>query len=269
MLQISLNVDPDRANLTGITNQDVATIVHTGLLRLLRRRQLRERDRLIPITLRLRCDERTRYEDLTNLTAVSSITNDRVPLNQIARFQTELVAPKICRRDHERCLTVKCDTVPGVLPSQVVRAMDDRLQQAQRVVAARTTATNSAARSTSSRRASRRLTRALVISLAAIYLVLVWQFNSVTKPLVVFAAVPFGLVAGHDGAADLPRAVRLHGLPGRRLAGRRDRQPHHRVVRLHRGRSRERPALAAGGDRFRPWSGCARCWSPCWPRSAG
>ena len=37
------------------------------------------------------------------------------------------------------------------------------------------------------------------MSLAAIYLVLVWQFNSVTKPLVVFAAVPFGLAAGMMG----------------------------------------------------------------------
>ena len=197
VLQISLNIDPDRANLTGITNEDVAAIVHTGFSGY-SPTQLRERDRLIPITLRLRCDERTRYEDLTNLTAVSSITNDRVPLNQIARFQTELVAPKICRRDHRRCLTVKCDTVPGVLPSQVVRAIDRRLQDAQgswppdyRY--------EFGGEKYEQQKGFASLSRALVISLCAIYLVLVWQFNSVTKPLVVFAAVPFGLAAGMMG----------------------------------------------------------------------
>jgi multidrug efflux pump subunit AcrB len=40
---------------------------------------------------------------------------------------------------------------------------------------------------------------ALLTSLAAIYLALVLQFNSVTKPLIVFAGVPFGMVGGTMG----------------------------------------------------------------------
>ena len=40
---------------------------------------------------------------------------------------------------------------------------------------------------------------ALLASLALIYLALVFQFNSVTKPLVVFAGVPFGIVGGMMG----------------------------------------------------------------------
>ena len=197
VLQISLAIDPDRANLTGITNQDVAAIVSAGFSGY-SPTQLRERDRLIPITLRLRCDERTRYEDLINLTAVSSITNARVPLNEIARLTTDLVAPKICRRNHERCLTVKCDTVPGVLPSQVVREIDRRLQRAQGSWP-HNYRYEFGGEKYEQQKGFASLTRALMISLAAIYLVLVWQFNSVTKPLVVFAAVPFGLAAGMMG----------------------------------------------------------------------
>ncbi len=197
VLQISLAIDPDRANLTGTTNEDVAAIVNAGFSGY-SPTQLRERDRLIPITLRLRCDERTRYEDLANLTAVSSITNERVPLNEIAAFKTELVAPKICRRNHERCLTVKCDTVPGVLPSQVVRQVDRKLQQASSVWPP-DYHYEFGGEKYEQHKGFVSLTRALMISLAAIYLVLVWQFNSVTKPLVVFAAVPFGLAAGMMG----------------------------------------------------------------------
>ncbi|MHB8897107.1 MAG: efflux RND transporter permease subunit [Thermoguttaceae bacterium] len=197
VLQISLSIDPERANLTGITNQDVAMIAHTGFSGY-SPTPLRERDRLVPITLRLRSDERTRYEDLVDLTAVSSITNERVPLNEIARFKTELVAPKICRRDHERCLTVKCDTVPGVLPSQVVAKMDRLLGQAHT-----TWPPNYryefGGEKYEQQKGFASLSRALLMSLVAIYLVLVWQFNSVTKPLVVFAAVPFGLAAGMMG----------------------------------------------------------------------
>ena len=40
---------------------------------------------------------------------------------------------------------------------------------------------------------------AMVVSVLAIYLALVLQFNSLTKPLVVFAAVPFGMVGGLMG----------------------------------------------------------------------
>jgi len=197
VLQISLDVDPDRANLTGVTNQDVAAIVQTGFSGYTPT-QLRERDHLIPITLQLRCDERTRFDDLTNLTAVSATSNERVPLTQIARFETELVPPKICRRDHERCLTVKCDTVPGVLPSQVVGAVADRLRQAHRTWPANYRYEFGGEKQ-EQQKGFASLTRALMISLGAIYLVLVWQFNSVTKPLVVFAAVPFGLAAGMMG----------------------------------------------------------------------
>ena len=47
----------------------------------------------------------------------------------------------------------------------------------------------------------RSLTIALIVSFAAIYLALVVQFNSVTQPLLVYAAVPFGVVGGLIGLA--------------------------------------------------------------------
>jgi multidrug efflux pump subunit AcrB len=197
VFQISMQVEPDKANLAGITNQDVAMTVQTGFSGY-SPTVLRERDRLIPVSLQLRSDERSRYEDLANLVAVSSATSRRVPLEQIASFKTELVAPKIQRRNHQRCLTVKCDTVPGVLPSRVVDAVDRKL----RVASAQWPPEyryEFGGEKREQEKGFASLSVALVISLVSIYLVLVWQFNSVTKPLVVFAAVPFGLVAGMMG----------------------------------------------------------------------
>jgi multidrug efflux pump subunit AcrB len=45
----------------------------------------------------------------------------------------------------------------------------------------------------------RSLTLALIVSFLAIYLALVLQFNSATQPLLVYAAVPFGIVGGLIG----------------------------------------------------------------------
>ena len=57
VFQIPVTVKTEKANLAGITNEDVAMVLQTGLSGS-RRTHLREQDRLIPITFRLRSDER-------------------------------------------------------------------------------------------------------------------------------------------------------------------------------------------------------------------
>ena len=116
ILQIALKVDADRAKLSGITHQDVARVMNGGLSGYVTT-YVRERDRLIPVTLKLRPDERSRVEDLMTLDTFVADKSEHVPLDQVGSFRPELVAPKILRRDNERCMTVKCDTVAGVLPT--------------------------------------------------------------------------------------------------------------------------------------------------------
>jgi multidrug efflux pump subunit AcrB len=195
VLQVSLNVDPDRAALTGITNQDVAGIVWAGLSGF-PVTQLREKDRLIDVVLRLRPDERGSVSDLYDLYAISSLTGARVPLRQIASLTTELVHPKIWRRDHQRCLTVKCDAVPGVLPSRIVAELRPQLAALDWPPGYRY---GLGGEYEEQRKGFASIGVALVVSLIAIYLALVLQFNSTIRPLIVLAAVPFGIVGGLMG----------------------------------------------------------------------
>src|SRR5262249_57581634 len=64
--EVQLQVDSDRANLAGVTNLDVARS-SAGSLDGLPVGQLRERDHLIPIVMRLRAAERARLSDIANL----------------------------------------------------------------------------------------------------------------------------------------------------------------------------------------------------------
>jgi len=197
VLQVAVTINPDRANLTGITNQDIAILLQTGLSGMAPT-YLREEDRLIPITFPLRSEERARIDALADLDVVSSVTNVRVPLRQFATISTGFVSPNIRRRAYQRCITVKCDTVPGVLASGVVKEMQTRLGRLSGAwppghrfefggeYEEQTKGFDS-------------VTLALLASLALIYLALVLQFNSVTKPLVVFAGVPFGMIGGTLG----------------------------------------------------------------------
>ena len=200
ILQISLDINPDRAGLTGVSNEDVAGTVYAGLSGY-PVTQFREKDRLIDVVLRLRSDERSGVNDLYNLYAISSLTNARVPLRQIAEFKTELVTPKICRRDHQRCLTVKCDAVPGALPSAIVERIEPQLRRLQ----ADGTDWPPGYRfelggeHKEQTKGFRDVGLALCVSLLSIYLALVLQFNSTIRPLIVFAAVPFGMFGGLMG----------------------------------------------------------------------
>ena len=197
IFQARVTINPEKANLSGITNEDVAMLLQAGLAGA-SPTSLREQDRLIPIIFQLRSDERSRIEEINNLDAFSGVTNLRVPIRQIVDLSVKLASPKIWRRDHQRCITVKCDMAPGMLASSAVKQMQTRLaglsanwppgyryqfggEYEEQVKGFDSVAV------------------ALLASLALIYLALVFQFNSVTKPLVVFAGVPFGMVGGMMG----------------------------------------------------------------------
>lgn len=206
VFQMTLNIDADRTAMSGLTHQDVATTVAAGLSGF-SVGQIRERDKLIDIALRLRPSERSRLDELFSLTTVNTGTGAQLPLQQLAAFEPQIVTPKIRRRDHERCITVRADTVTGVLPSEIV----DRLQSLL------PSGTSPGAESTDlvpfppgyrwefggekfeQDKGFKSLSLALVVSFLAIFLALVLQFNSATQPLLVFAAVPFGIVAGLIG----------------------------------------------------------------------
>jgi multidrug efflux pump subunit AcrB len=198
VFQVAVTIDPVKANLSaGISNEDVALLLQTGLSGV-PITYLHEQDRRIPIVFRLRSDERSRIESLNDLDVVSTLTNARVPISQIARFSTKMVSPKICRRDYQRCITVKCDTIPGILPSSVVNTMQKWFSQ-QSADWPPGCRYQFGGEYEEQVKGFQSVGLALAVSMIMIYLALVLQFNSVTKPLVVFVGVPFGMVGGALG----------------------------------------------------------------------
>jgi multidrug efflux pump len=209
VFQMALKIDADRTAMSGLTHQDVATAIDAGLSGY-SLGAIREEDRLIDIALRLRPSERTRLDDLFSLTTVSTKTNVRMPLSQLAKFEPQIVTPKIRRRDHERCITVRCDAVSGMLPSQIVDQLQRILPSSGSASAAGIAGAHAVAFPPGYRwefggekfeqeKGFKSLTLALIVSFIAIYLALVIQFNSATQPLLVYAAVPFGIVGGLIG----------------------------------------------------------------------
>ncbi len=189
---IAVDTDGDRAALAGITNQDVAdaSLTSTEGVRV---GTLREADHLIPLTLRNRVEERSRLSDLQDLYVFSRVDGHRVPLREVARFTPHLEPETIRHFNRFRTITVSAFPAADAIPSEVldammpkIKAFEHQLPPGYQLIFA--------GEYKEQTKGFADLSIAMISSVIAIYLALVIQFRHALKPLIVFAAIPFGLV---------------------------------------------------------------------------
>ena len=190
--QVTLKIDPDRANLAGVTNYDVANSA-TGALSGVAVSALQEGNKNIPIVVRLRPDERAQLSDIQNLYVYSSETNTKIPLVQISEIQNSLQNERIIRYEHFRTISIYAFPAAGHLASEVLNVALPKLRQLQKTIPPGYKL-EIGGEYDKQQDGFRDLTVVLVISVTLIYLALLFQFNNAIKPFLVFAAAPYGVV---------------------------------------------------------------------------
>jgi multidrug efflux pump subunit AcrB len=189
---VKLQTDSDRANLTGITNLDVAAASATALSGY-QVTSLREGDKQIPVVAQLKMNERARLDDINNLYVYSSSGTQRVPLRQVSSVSYQMQTEKMRRRNQFRTITVSCSPVEGVLASEVMKAARPKLTEFAKALPPGYKM-EIGGEEESQVDGFHDLAVVLGISVVAIFLTLVFQFRSAVKPVIVFAAVPYGAV---------------------------------------------------------------------------
>jgi multidrug efflux pump subunit AcrB len=187
-----VHVDVDRANFARITNADVSDSIKAALYGVTAG-VLREGDKQIPIIGRLRMEERAQLSDLRSLYVFSSQGAAPVPLQQAATISWEPKRPKIRRFDQYRTVTVQCWPAEGHLPSEVMAAAIPKLEAFQKQLPGGFIF-RFAGEYKEQVSGFGDLTTVLVICVFALYLALLAQFKHAVKPLIVFAAIPYGAV---------------------------------------------------------------------------
>jgi multidrug efflux pump subunit AcrB len=183
--------DTDRANAVGITNLDVAN-ASAAAMNGATVSVLRERDKQIPIVARLRMEQRAQFGDLENL-YVYGQGGQKVPLRSVSHMEYGLRREVICRRDQFRTITVSAAPVAGALASQVMKQAHAPLAELARSLPPGYHLAI-AGEEESQVLGFGHLEVVLAISVACIFLALVFQFQNAVKPFIVFAAVPYGTV---------------------------------------------------------------------------
>ncbi len=195
----NLEVESDRANLAGISNLDVAASSAVGISGF-EVTSLREGKQQIPIVVQLRVEERARLSDIQNLYVYSLQSPAKAPLRQISQIDYQLQSEKIRRRNQFRTITVACYPVSGVLPSQVFNAAREKLDKFEKNLPPGYKIGIGGERE-QRLKGFRDLALVMVISIIGIFLALVIQFKHAIKPLLVFSAIPFGMVGAFAALA--------------------------------------------------------------------
>ena len=189
---IELKIDPDRANLAGLTNRDIAGASATAVSGS-KITTLRDGDKQIPVMARMRADEFANLSGIDSLYAFSNTGKQKVPVNQVMQVGYSFSGEVIRRRNQFRTITISGWPQEGVLPSEVMRAARPALK-------AIATSLPPGYRMEIGGEEEKQvdgfgdLSVVLATSVVAIFLALTFQFKNAIKPFIVFAAVPFGAV---------------------------------------------------------------------------
>ena len=189
---VRLQTDSDKANLSGLTNYDVAA-ASVSAMSGVAVATLREGDEQIPIVARLRMDERAQLSDIRSLYVYSGQGTQKVPLQSISSVTYDMQTEKLQRRNQFRTVTISAFSAPGVLPSEVLQQAMPKLEAFRKALPTGYRM-EIGGEYEEQVKSFKNLAIVMGISIVMIYLALVFQFKNAVKPLVVFAAIPYGFV---------------------------------------------------------------------------
>jgi len=189
---VRLKTDSDKANLSGLTNYDVAAASAAGISGH-RVAVLRQGDDQIPVVARLRMEERAQLADIRSLYVYASEGAQKVPLQSISSISYDMQTEKLQRRNQFRTVTISAFPEHGVLPSEVLNAAMPALKDFERGLPPGYKMEIGGERE-EQLKGFRSLSIVMLISIVLIFLALVFQFKHAVKPMIVFAAIPYGVV---------------------------------------------------------------------------
>ncbi|MEZ5962497.1 MAG: efflux RND transporter permease subunit [Planctomycetota bacterium] len=188
---VDVRVDDEAANLAGVTNSAVADTMAT-LISGGRMTTYREGDHQIAVMLRMRPERRAALLDDPGIVYVDGLAG-KVPLETVAAVTTTWRPAVIARRDNVRCLTVGSKVMPGHLANRITSELRPKLEEMMRDLP-RSYRLEEGGETEQTTKSQAKLMTAFGLSFFLILLVLIAQYNSVLKPLVILSTVPLALI---------------------------------------------------------------------------
>jgi multidrug efflux pump subunit AcrB len=194
MPNIQIDIDQDRANSLGLNNKQVGNVALSSFSGL-QVTELREGDRLIPVLIRGRIEDRSEVEKIRGLYAPTP-DGKSVPFESFSQVKIQPEFVRIPHYNQLRTVTVKAYAPFGELPAQVLDRARPGLAKIQLDPGY---AIKIAGEDKELRESKAEMVGVVLLVLALIVITLVLQFRSVIKAAVVMLTAPLVLIASVIG----------------------------------------------------------------------
>ena len=193
--EMIIDIDNEKANSYGLSNVQIGGAIRTALLGE-PISTYREGEDEYDITLRLLQKDRSNITDLINMTLATPSGN--IPISAVATSRLENSYGAINRIDLERVATLSSNVLTGYNANEINAQIREALQNFEVPSGYEISLTGEQEEQAET---SRFLGIALLASVLLIFLVLVAQFNSIGKPLIIMSQVVFSLIGVFIGFA--------------------------------------------------------------------
>jgi multidrug efflux pump subunit AcrB len=190
--KIIVDINQTRARRSGVSSRDIAVSLQTGLTGM-ELTQYREGETAIPIVLRTEAADRKDLVKLESLSVFSQATGVSVPLNQVADVRVVWEPANILRRDRLKTITIGAQIESNITASEAFAELEPWLEEQMRSWPPGYKY-EFGGEAESSGKANQSIADKLPIAGLIIIILLVGQFNSIRKSIIILSTIPLGLI---------------------------------------------------------------------------
>lgn len=209
VVKLNIEIDQTRARRAQITSQDIARSLSTFISGD-QVTDFREGDNIIPVIIRGSDSEREDLRVLQSVTVTSSATGENITLSQIADIVAETQFGLIKRFNQERTITVSGKH----LTMSAAEYADILLPAVEALNLKEGYSWEWAGEVADSDEANNNLFASLPLCMAAMVVLLIWQFNSFRRPAIIALTIPLAFIGASLGLLLMDGAFGFMGILG-------------------------------------------------------
>jgi len=201
--EIVFDIDRERANREGVSTVQLAMEIRKAVFGIDNPSKFRDANDEYPIQLRYNYDQRTNVEHIKNLKITFRDMNmggmlRNVPLSAFCDVRYENTYGGIKRKQNKRVITLSSDVLEGFNPNNVVAALEQVAKDYKPTGSAEVKFTGQAEEQAET---GAFLGSAMLSAIGIILLVLVIQFNSIGKPIIILSEIVLSVIGVLLGTA--------------------------------------------------------------------
>lgn len=193
--EVVIDIDRERANREGISTGQIGMEIRNAVFGI-EASKYRDANDEYPIQVRFKEDQRNNIDALLNLKITYRDMNmggmiRQVPLSAVANVHYDNTFGGIKRKNQKRIIMLESNVLNGYTPNDVVAAVERSIKN---YTLPETVSVKMGGEQEQQKETGAFLGNALLISLGLMFLILVTQFNSVSKPVIILAEIFFSII---------------------------------------------------------------------------